>query len=231
MSSSPSRAAVPPVREGSFPAPQPDAIPFFYGEAAPRPGQRNFSPVETEPTSTKTGESTAPLIDPQRDAQMREMGRQQGLAESKARLEAQLAEARAAVANTVAEFSRERTQYYRKIEREAVHLAMAIARKVIHRETQVDPLLLMGIVRVALEKMKAATSVALTVHPGTSADWSRYFASHLDPESRPEIAEDASVPRDGCVLKTAMGTTELGLELQLQEIEKGLADLLAARPE
>jgi hypothetical protein len=32
-------------------------------------------------------------------------------------------------------------------------------------------------------------------------------------------------------LQTGLGTTELGLEVQLKEIEKGLMDLMARRPE
>ena len=34
-----------------------------------------------------------------------------------------------------------------------------------------------------------------------------------------------------CELRTSMGTAELGLEVQLKEIEQGLMDLLAARPQ
>jgi flagellar assembly protein FliH len=230
MSSSPSRATIPAARPERVPA-SPPAIPFFYGEAVPRAGERTFPPGKPDSPPAKTADPTAPLADPQRDAEMREMGRQKGLAEASAQFESQLAEVRAAVAKALAEFTRERSQYYRKIEEEVVKLAMAIARKVIHRETQVDPFLLMGMVRVALERMEAATSVVLKVHPGTLPDWSQYLASHLVAENRPEIVEDESLPRHGCILKTAMGTTELGLEMQLQEIEKGLTDLLSARPE
>lgn len=230
MSSSPSRAAIPVSRPESAPASPPDAVPFFYGEVAPRPEERNFPRAQSDLLPTKAADPAAPRWDAQRDTQMREMGRQAGLAEARAKFEAQLAEARTAVANALAEFYRERAQYYRKIERETVQLAMAIARKVIRREAQVDPLLLMGIVRVALDQMEGTTSVVLKAHPETAAVWRQHLGSRLDPENRAEIVEDASVPRDGCVLKTAMGTTELGLDLQLQEIEKGLADLLAARP-
>jgi flagellar assembly protein FliH len=231
MSSSPSRAAAPPAPPEIVPASPPVAVPFFYGEAVPLPGQRNFPRGEAGPVATKTAESVPPPTDPRRDAQLSEMGRQKGLAEARAAFEAQLVEVRAAVGSALTEFSRERARYYRTIEQQTVQLAVAIARKVIHRETQVDPLLLMGFVRVALERMEGATSVALKVHPGTLSDWSQYLASHLAAENQPEIVEDASIPRDGCILKTSMGTTQLGLELQLQEIEKGLLDLLAARPE
>jgi flagellar assembly protein FliH len=135
------------------------------------------------------------------------------------------------VATALAEFARERAAYYQKIEEEAVRLALSIARKILHREAQVDPLLLMGIVRVALERIEGATGVALAVHPQQAADWRRYLASRMDAGAMPEIVEDAAMALDRCTLRTSMGTAELGLEVQLKEIEQGLMDLLAARPQ
>ena len=56
----------------------------------------------------------------------------------------------------------ERQNYYRRIEGEVVELALAIARKILHREVQIDPHALAGIVRVTLEKLD-------TGHQGQSA--------------------------------------------------------------
>jgi flagellar biosynthesis/type III secretory pathway protein FliH len=85
-------------------------------------------------------------------------------------------------------------------------------------------------VRVALEQMEGATEVRLAVPAEQAAEWRRYLAAHLAPEAFPQIVEDAALEPQGCVLKTSMGTAQLGLEVQLKEIEKGLTDLLAARP-
>jgi len=165
------------------------------------------------------------------ERQVRELGRQQGVAEGRAKFEEQLAGERAAVAQALKDFARERATYYQKLEEEAVRLAMSIARKVLHREAQVDPLLLMGIVRVALEKIEGSTGVALLVHPERAPEWRRYLASRVDAGDLPEIVEDPSLRPEQCGLRTSMGTAELGLEVQLKEIEQGLMDLLAARPQ
>ena len=111
-----------------------------------------------------------------------------------------------------------------------MRLALSIARRVLHREAQVDPLLLMGIVRVALERIEGATGVTLLVHPQQAGEWRRYVAASMDPGDAPEIAEDPALALQQCVLRTSMGTAELGIEAQLKEIEQGLTDLLAARP-
>jgi flagellar assembly protein FliH len=166
-----------------------------------------------------------------RETQARAQGRQEGLAETRKLFDEQLGRERASLAAALAEFTRDRATYFQTVEGEVVQLALSIARKILHREAQLDPLLLAGIVRVALEKIDGATGVVLRLHPQNAADWRRYLATHLDPADRPEIVEDPAQPLDCCTLVTTMGTALIGLEGQLKEIEQGLMDLLAARPD
>jgi len=165
-----------------------------------------------------------------REAQARAQGHQEGEAEARKVFEEHLAQARSGVAAALAQFTRDRAAYFQNVEAEVVQLALSIARKILHREAQLDPLLLAGIVRVALEKIDGASGVVLRVHPQKAADWSRYLKLHLEPSDLPEIVEDPCQEADRCVLQTAMGTAVVGMEVQLKEIEQGLMDLLAARP-
>ena len=156
--------------------------------------------------------------------------RQEGQAEARKSFEAQLARERSSLVTALAQFTRDRATYFQKVELEIVQLSLAIARKILHREAQLDPLLLAGIVHVALEQIDGATGVRLRVHPQNAADWRRYLSLHLDPDDLPEIIEDLGQQPDHCILETSMGTTTIGLEVQLKEIEQGLMDLLTARP-
>lgn len=165
-----------------------------------------------------------------REAQIRAEEYRKGHAEAQQQFDEKAAKERLSVAAALAQFTRDRGNYFQKVEGEVVQLALSIARKVLHREAQLDPLLLAGIVRVALKKMDAATGLVLRLHPQQSADWRHFLATRLEPADMPEIVEDASQPLDACVLETAMGTAAFGLEVQLQEIEHGLMDILAARP-
>jgi flagellar assembly protein FliH len=210
---------------------QPIVIPFAYTEVTAASAAGNALPVrpatadKAQPDSATVAASAA-----MRDAQMRELGRQQGEAEQRAKFEEQLMRERAAAAKALMDFARDRAAYYRRLEEEAVRLALSIARKILHREAQVDPLLLMGVVKVALEKIEGATEVVLLVHPQRAADWRRQLASVM-PAGKPlEIVEDPALEPGQCRLRTSMGTADLGLEGQLKEIEAGLTDLLAARP-
>lgn len=165
-----------------------------------------------------------------REAQALARGRQAGQQDSRQAFEQQLAKEKSNIAAALAQFARDRSTYFEKVEPEVVQLAMSIARKILHREAQVDPMLLAGIVRVALEQIEGATGVRLRVHPQKSADWRQFLATQLQPANLPEIIEDPSQPVDQCTVETAMGSTAIGLEIQLKEIEQGFADLLAARP-
>jgi flagellar assembly protein FliH len=226
-----------PARASPEPAPaarieQPIVIPFAYTEVAPEGvGVGNALPAGRAATANPaTDPSAAAASAAVREAKMREIGRQQGEAEQRAKSEEQLVRERAAVAKAVTDFARDRAAYYRKLEGEAVRLALSIVRKILHREAQVDPLLLMGVVKVALEKIEGATEVALLVHPQRAADWRRQLATLVPPGRLPEIVEDPALEPDQCRLRTSMGTADLGMEEQLKEIEAGFTDLLAARP-
>jgi flagellar assembly protein FliH len=227
MSSSPSRA---PITPDPLPAKvePPVAVPFAYTAVERKPGANNFLPGGFG-VAGGTQDPSAVAATAAREAQIREAGRQEGQSELRARFEEQIVRERSAVAGAVADFARDRAQYYQRIEEEAVRLALSIARKILHREAQVDPLLLMGVVKVAIERMEGATEVTLVVHPQKAADWRRQLAV-MTMGKPPEIVEDAAMEPDQCKLRTSMGTADLSLDGQLKEIEAGLTDLLAARP-
>lgn len=160
----------------------------------------------------------------------REAGRQEGESRVRAACEQQVAQEREAVRLALHDFAAERAAYYQRVEAEVVQLALSIARKILYREAQVDPLLLAGIVRVALEKIEAGAGVTVRVHPQRAAEWRAFFAGHVEAQQVPEVVEDAAIADDRCILQSTLGTTELGLEVQLKEIERGLLDLMAQRP-
>src|SRR5271165_3666430 len=222
MSTSPSRAPVPaPAAPGAAKL-SPALQPFPYDSIPPGASAR--AGMADGPASGGAAEAAA------REAQAHTLGRQEGLAEARTIFDEQLGRERASLAAALAQFTRDRAAYFQTVEGEVVQLALSIARKILHREAQLDPLLLAGIVRVALEKIDGATGVVLRVNPENAPDWRRYLAIHLEPADLPEIVEDPAQPLGRCALETSMGTAVIGLEVQLKEIEQGLMDLLAARP-
>jgi flagellar assembly protein FliH len=156
-------------------------------------------------------------------------GRRLARAEMEVEMHAALARERERIVAAVREFGAARRQYFAGVEQQVVKLALAIAARVLHREAQVDPLLLAGAVRVALEKLADRSGVVLRAVGPDVKGWERVFEA-AEPSERPQVAEDARLKLGECVLETKMGTVELGVSVQLEEIEKGFFDLLNHRP-
>jgi flagellar assembly protein FliH len=153
-------------------------------------------------------------------------GLREGEKNAKAALEAEAEETRKKLAQLLMEFQREREEYYSKVEAEVVKLALSIAGKILHREAQVDPLMVAGIVKVAVQKLQQSTKVSVRVRPEDVAKWKAFFSSNQNIQ----IVEDASLQPMACVLETEAGSAIMSVDAQLQEIEKGFFDLLAQRP-
>ncbi|MGD0426570.1 MAG: FliH/SctL family protein [Candidatus Acidiferrales bacterium] len=159
-----------------------------------------------------------------------EEGVQEGLARREAEFSTANLQLREGIAGGLRDFAQARDAYFHTVEGEVVALALAVVRKILRREAQVDPLLLSGLVRVALEKMVACQTVRMRAHPSQIAAWHEYFAQQGDLPIMPELSGDATLEHDCCQLETELGVTDLNLDMQLKEIEKGLFDLLAQRP-
>jgi flagellar assembly protein FliH len=144
--------------------------------------------------------------------------------------EQKLSAAREPIASMLADFEAKRSHYYAQVEMEIVQLALSIAAKILHREAQVDPMLLSALVRMAIERMREGSSVTVRVAPGKGDNWRQYFAQ-IPSMSHVEVAEDPQLNSHDCVLETELGSANFGLDSQLKEIERGFFDLLALRPD
>ncbi len=143
--------------------------------------------------------------------------------------EQQLEAEREPVATVVSGFTVQRDAYFAKVEAEIVQLALAIAAKILHREAQVDPMLVATLVRMAVDKLREGSSVTLRVGVGEVSRWKQYFASEVK-GTHVEVIEDAELSDHDCLLETELGTANFGLDTQLKEVEQGFFDLMALRP-
>lgn len=135
---------------------------------------------------------------------------------------------RAQIARLCEEFGKERARYFTDVESEVVKLALAIAARVLHREANLDPLLLTAAVRVALEKVADNSTMELHVPVAEVERWRDAMA--VEAESRVQFVGDERLSAGECILETSVGRVELGVKAQLEEIEKGFFDLLQQRP-
>jgi flagellar assembly protein FliH len=142
-------------------------------------------------------------------------------------LEEKVVEERALVLRIGEEFRRERSKYFAEVEGEVVKLALAVAKRVLHREAQLDPLLLAGVVKVALEKLAEGSTAVLRVPTSKLQAWQEVFVEN--PGSLLQLVADEQLGLDECVLDTNVGKVDLGVSAQLEEIERGFFDLMQQR--
>jgi flagellar assembly protein FliH len=150
-----------------------------------------------------------------------------GERQSAAHFDEALARERKRVADLILEFQQQRHDYYSKVELELVHLALAIAAKILHRESQVDRMVVAGLVKVMIERLQQKTTVVVRVRPEDAESWRHSFRDHANVQ----IVPDPNLEPKACLLETELGVADMGLDAQLKEVEQGFFDLLAQRPE
>jgi len=142
---------------------------------------------------------------------------------------AELTAASGHLAEAIEEFRVSRDRYLAQVEREVVQLALAIAERILHRQAQMDPLLLSGAVRVALGQLAESTEVRLKVPLGEQGMWAEMLRLMPNLPLRPELTVDERMTAGECTIETHLGSVDIGVRAQLAEIERGFFDLLGHR--
>jgi flagellar assembly protein FliH len=120
-----------------------------------------------------------------------------------------------------------KTQVRRQLEEEAVQLALAIGKRILHRELSTDPAALHGLVQAAFERIAREEINRVVVHPDHVATvreaLSRFTTRKI------EILGDGGREKGALIFETTRGALDASVDTQLQEIERGLADRLKWR--
>lgn len=202
--------------------------------APPAPTAKEIKQAEAAAKKESAPPPPPPGPTPQEINEMLMQARAEAVAETERRLRAEYEARFAAEAAKIKEalelFQTERKNYFSRVEADVVQLALAIAAKILHREAQVDPLLVAALVRVAVDKLHDGSSVSVRISPANAAKWRIYLASPLN-GSTIAIVEDAHLGPDDCILETDLGSANFSIDAQLKEVEQGFFDLLAQRPQ
>jgi len=155
----------------------------------------------------------------------RSQGIEIGLAQGREEMSGEIRKERerlvAQAAALLGSFSEARENCLHHLEQEAVGLALAIAARILRREAQTDPLLLIGAVRVALGQLASSTTVRLKVPAQDQAMWEESLALMPGLAIRPKVIGEAAMELGECRMETEIGSADLGLWAQLKAIEKG----------
>ena len=129
------------------------------------------------------------------------------------------------MARTIEELSGLRQRFRHEAEEDVVALAIAIARRILHRELTVAPEALLGLVKAALEKMELREVHRVRVSRSDAAMVTQYLEKMGLPR-KIEVVADPGLPRGAAILDSSRGALDASVETQLAEIERGFADLV-----
>jgi len=152
-------------------------------------------------------------------------GRQAAFAAVEEMVRSQLATVLPALQKTVEEIHHAKQAWLAHWERSAVHLAAAIAERVIRRELHEKPEIPLDLVREALELAAGQSNVRIHLHPEdyeAIAEQVEMLVAEMASLGDAELVPNADVSRGGCRVETRFGVIDQQFEAQLARIEEEL---------
>jgi len=151
-----------------------------------------------------------------------EQGRVLERREQAARAAELLQERTELAAKLTEQFATERDSFLRTVEPEIVTLALRVAERILRHELQVDPLALTGSIRVALSQIADRAAVRIHVPANDAPLWSETLAHLPSLRGKPVVIADAELGPGECKLESTLGSVDLSMRSQLQEISQNL---------
>lgn len=190
-------------------------------DSSPFSGSQPFRPLPDSPVPDARIEARVE----QAARAAREEGRRQGEADGAARARLELQPLRDNLAAAIAEIAALKPRLRHEVERQAVELSLAIARRILRRQISIDPGVVEGLVRAALDSVSLREVTEVRVDPAHHKAIAASLEALGVPRSVHVIADPALEP-GAVIVETGRGRFDASVSVQLEEIERGFADLL-----
>lgn len=152
-------------------------------------------------------------------------GREEGEAAGRQQAAAQLQPALERLARTIADLAAVRPRLRHDAEEDVVKLAIAVARRILYREIHTDPAALLGLVRAACDKLDLRAVYRVRSSPQDAGLLQQHF-QQIGAPYKIEVQPDPALQRGSVIFETDRGGLDASVETQLNEIERGFADLV-----
>lgn len=196
-------------------------------------GEANVAPVRWRSTGAPPGMQNTPHApaDPNIEARI-QAAYKEGLAAGEATAAQKAGELAAPVLTNFASIAQQLAAARKSARQEAeepmVRLAIAIARRILHREIATDPTAILGLVRSGIERLNLRETYRLRLAPGDA----QIVIDNRQDMGLPgaiEIVADPALSPGSAIFETARGELDVSGHTQLDEIERGFADLIGKR--
>ncbi|MCX6625499.1 MAG: FliH/SctL family protein [Acidobacteria bacterium] len=160
-----------------------------------------------------------------REEQARQLGAREGEQAGARAAAAELQPVIARLGRTIEELGSLRRRFRSEAEKDIIKLTLAIAKRVLHREINMDPEAMLGLIRVALEQIDLRELHRVRLHPVDAPAVERHIAAAGIPD-RVQVVADPTLERGGAIFETTHGNLDASISTQLEEITRGFGDLL-----
>ncbi|MCZ2150489.1 MAG: hypothetical protein LC126_22270 [Bryobacterales bacterium] len=221
-------AAVPMTWRPAGSPPRPPDSDLFSAPERP-PSENPEPPSKSEPRGPSWDEFRAletRLVEIEQQLPVREQkARQAGFKEGEAAAAAKWRDAVENTSRSAAEMAGARSRMRRECEEDVVKLSLAMARRILRRELTVDGEALLGLVKAALDRVDLRETHRVRVRP-EDAPLVAACLDRIGSPHRVEVTADPALERGAVVFETQRGQLDASIDTQLEEIERGFADLM-----
>ena|SRR6266550_2710905 len=193
----------------------PAVQPFFWEPTSTRPVQAALAQGSVARPSASTEPIDTAAIERDAFAKGYAQGEGAGLDAAATRVDGMLRR----LAQTIEELGALRNEMIHRTERQAVQLVLAIAERIVQREITLDRTLLLGMARVALDRLGEYGSATIRLHPD---DYQAIGAKGSIDDAAVQVVADPAVSRGGCHVQSDFGFMDVSPESQFRELARAL---------
>ena len=209
-------------------------VPWMVEEVL-QPGQVRFVPPQAQPQETPAPRQDLEAAIAELQARHRReldeaVQRTRVECESRAQnlLQAEVEPWLKRMAKSIEDIATVKQRYLAESEDQLVRLAVAVARRILYREIQVDTEALFGLIHAATQRAELRELNRILLNPKDH----QALLPHLERLQLPprvEIISDNALERGALLLESTSGVLDASIQAQLDEVERGFIDLLGRR--
>ena len=119
----------------------------------------------------------------------------------------------------------DRTCMFLEARRDVLELALKLARRVVHRQIEIDPSIITDQLAAALSLVGKMSSLVISINPDDRAVLGKSLGPLLEKLGRAEhvaLRDDENLGRGGCIVRTEGGRVDASIDVQLDRITASL---------
>lgn len=132
------------------------------------------------------------------------------------------------MAQSIEDIATVKHRYLAESEEQLVRLAVAVARRILYREIQVDSEALFGLIHAATQRAELRELNRILLNPKDHQSLLPHL-ERLQLPPRVQIVSDPALERGAMLLESTSGILDASIQAQLDEVERGFIDLLGRR--